>query len=176
MRRNIPFSKLIKALIAWSLVALVFVALYSYRFEFSALKDRILGEINPSSARVSESGKLVINISQDGHFYLDVTINRTPVRFMIDTGASDIMLNKNDAARIGIKLKELNFTKAYQTANGTSFGASVTLDELELSGIKFHEIGASVNDANMGTSLLGMSFLRKFKRYEFYQDQLLLEM
>lgn len=174
-RKNFAYSKLFKALGIWSLVVLVCVILYSYRFEFSDLKNRILGEINPSMARLAEGGKLVINLSQDGHFYLDTKINGSFVRFMIDTGASDIVLNRDDAIRAGIDVENLRFNKVYQTANGRSFGASIILNELEVSGVKFYNVNASVNNANMGTSLLGMSFLRRFKRYEFYQDKLVLE-
>jgi aspartyl protease family protein len=174
-RRDFAYAKVFKYLAIWSLVGFLFIILYSYRFEFSDFKDRILGEINPSSARLGEEGKLTINIAQDGHFYLNLNINEVPVLFMIDTGATDIVISKRDAARIGINLQELNFNRVYQTANGKSFGAFTTLDEVEISGMKFYQINASVNSADMGTSLLGMSFLRRFKRYEFYQDQLILE-
>lgn len=174
-RRDFAYKKLFKALAIWGLIGFICVALYSYRFEFSDFKNRILGEINPSFARVNEGGKLVINLSRDGHFYLNVKINNQPIRFMIDTGASDIVLNKNDAQKIGINLSNLNFNKIYQTANGKSFGASITLDKVEIAEVIFYEISASVNNSNMGTSLLGMSFLRKFRRYEFYQDKLILE-
>jgi predicted aspartyl protease len=40
----------------------------------------------------------------------------------------------------------------------------------------FYDVPASVNSAEMGTSLLGMSFLRRFKKYEFYRDKLILSM
>jgi aspartyl protease family protein len=174
-RKNFAYSKLFKALGIWGFVVLVCIILYSYRFEFSDFKNRVLGEINPSSARFAEGGRLVINLSQDGHFYLNTKINGTAVRFMIDTGASDIVLNKSDAIRAGIDLKNLRFNRVYQTANGRSFGASTILDELEVGGVKFYRVNASVNDADMGTSLLGMSFLRRFRKYEFYQDKLVLE-
>jgi aspartyl protease family protein len=176
VRRNPNYSKILKNLAIWGVFGFVLVALYSYRFEFSDFKNRILGEINPNTARISDKGKLIINLSKDGHFYLNIKINNTPIRFMVDTGASDIVINKNDAKRIGINLKKLHFNKAYQTANGRAFGASIILKELEISGVKFQDIPASVNSADMGVSLLGMSFLRKFRRYEFYQDKLILEL
>ena len=116
----------------------------------------------------------MINLSQDGHFYLNVKINNVPVRFMIDTGASDIVLNLDEAKRVGIDVKKLRFDKTYQTANGKSFGAMVVLDEITVADVIFRKVSASVNSAEMGTSLLGMRFLRQFKKYEFYQDKLVL--
>lgn len=173
-RRDFAFSKIFKYLGIWSAVALVAIIFYSYRYEFSDFKNRILGEINPTAARTNESGELVINLSQDGHFYMDVIVNGVAMRFMIDTGASDIVIGVADAKKIGLDPKKLVFNKPYRTANGTSWGASITLRELEVGNIKFRNVAASVNNADMGMALLGMSFLRQFKKYEFYRDQLIL--
>ncbi len=174
-RRDFAYAKMFKYFAIWSLVGFIFVILYSYRFEFSDFKNRILGEINPSSARL-ESDKLIINLADDGHFYIDAKVKNQTIHFMIDTGASDMVLSKNDAEKIGVQEADLEFNKSYQTANGKVFGASIAIDEMEFSGVKFYNVNASVNGGEMGNSLLGMNFLRKFKRYEFYQDQLILEL
>lgn len=173
-RRDLPFATIFKYLAIWSVVGLFFVALYSYRFEFVDFKNRIIAEINPSAAQVNNLGELEINLAKDGHFYIDVEINDVAVHFMIDTGASDIVLSLKEAKRLGIKLEKLTFNKLYQTANGKSWGANVTLDKLQVGDAVFHNVQASINNADMGTSLLGMSFLRKFKKYEFYRDRLVL--
>lgn len=172
--RRLPFGKTLKYLGIWSAVALVVISLYSYRYEFFDFKNRILGELNPSKARVNAENQLVIKLSDDGHFYVNSYINSKPVRFMVDTGASDIVLNIDDAKKIGINLNNLVFNKRYQTANGTSFGANVVLDKFVIGNVEFSNITASVNEADMGTSLLGMSFLRNCKKYEFYRDSLIL--
>lgn len=173
-RREMKFTKALKYLAAWGFIAIIMVALYAYRFEFSDFKNRILGEINPQKP-IGQNGKIIINIAQDKHFYLNAKINGKTIRFMIDTGASDIVLNLNDAKEIGINVERLSFNKPYQTANGVIFGASTVVEEIEIAGVKFYGVKASVNKANLGVSLLGMSFLREFKRYEFYQDKLILE-
>lgn len=172
-RKNFPLKTVLKYSSYWLLVLLVFVALYSYRFEFSSFKNRILGELNPSRIQ-SSKGQMVINLSKDGHFYVNLEINNQPIKFMIDTGASDIVISINEAKRIGINVDNLNFNKIYQTANGKSFGASINLDKVQFGNATLHNIKASVNNGDMGTSLLGMSFLRLFTKYEFYQDKLIL--
>lgn len=173
-RKDISFSKILKYLAIWSLIGFVAIALYSYRYEFSDFKSRIAGEINPSAAQVTNSGEIIIRASEDGHFYINTKINGSAVRFMIDTGASDITLTKIDAEKAGINLKTLQFNKAYQTANGVSYGAFCILKKFEIDEAVFYDVKASVNSAEMSTSLLGMSFLRQFKKYEFYQDKLAL--
>lgn len=175
-RREMTLKKIFKYLLVWSLVAFGAIVLYAYRFEFGDFKTRISGEINPSSAQLNQQGQLVINISDDSHFYVKLLINKVPVLFMIDTGASDIMISIKDANKIGINTNNLIFNRPYQTANGRSFGASVKLKEIEIAGIKFKDINASVNEGDMGVALLGMSFLRRFSKYEFFQDRLVLTM
>ncbi len=172
-RRELAISKILKYLAIWSGVIISLIALYGYRYEFTDFKNRLSAEINPANPQITKSGEIVINISQDGHFYVNARINGNEIRFMVDTGASDIAINMNDARKIGINTKSLIFNKRYQTANGVSWGAGVTLDEMEISNVKFNNIAASVGN-NMGVSLLGMSFLKQLKKYEFYQDKLVL--
>ncbi len=173
--RKINIKQSIKYLLIWSGVALVAIALYSYRFEFTDLKNRVLGELSPASARQDAGGRLVINMSQDGHFYVNTRINNRMVRFLIDTGASDVVLNLKDARKIGLDPKKLQFNKRYNTANGVVLGASVKLEEVSLGGVIFYNVDASVNSANLDISLLGMDFLKKFRRYEFSRNRLILE-
>lgn len=173
-RREIALSKALKYLALWAMIALVAVGLYAYRYQFGDFKDKMLGAFNPTAVRTSDNGEMIINLSSDGHFYIDVKINNVPMRFMIDTGASDIVIDKNQAQKLGINLQDLAFNKRYQTANGVSFGASVILQQVQVGDVKFNNIAASVNSAQLGTPLLGMSFLRQFRKYEFYQDRLLL--
>ncbi len=173
-RRQIALSQALKYLAAWTIIAFIGVGLYAYRYEFSGFKNRMLMALNPSAARVEDNGQIVVNLSRDDHFYIDVKINGKSVHFMIDTGASDMVLNAHEAEKVGINLQKLKFDKRYETANGTAYGASVQLQKVEVGGVEFNDISASVNSAEMGVSLLGMSFLRQFKKYEFYQDRLVL--
>lgn len=173
-RKEMSLKKIVKYFLIWSLIGLIIIALYAYRFEFNNFKERISGEINPTSAQLNQQGQLIINISDDSHFYVKILINKKPILFMVDTGASDIVLNLQDALKIGVNPKNLIFNRQFQTANGRVLGASIILKEVEISGIKFKDVKASVTNGEMGVNLLGMSFLRRFGKYEFYQDRLIL--
>lgn len=173
-RKAMNVSQVLKYLGIWSGIGIILIALYSYRYEFADFKNRILGEINPSFAQLNKDSQIVINSSQDGHFYIDAKINGADVRFMVDTGASDIAINLKDAQRIGIDTRNLTYNLRYQTANGISSAAGIKIDELEIANIKFKNLSASVNNGEMGSSLLGMSFFRQLKKYEFYRNKLIL--
>jgi aspartyl protease family protein len=173
-RRSISASQALKYGAWWVGIGFVMVAIYAYRFEFRDFKNRILGELNPTTARLNDDGQMVIDIASDGHFYLDVKINDRPIRFMIDTGASSITIDIDQAQKLGINTKNLVFNRRFETANGVVYGADVKLEKFTIGNVEFDDLHASVNGVKLGTPLLGMSFLRKFKKYEFFQDKLIL--
>lgn len=150
----------------WLVIILTLVMLYSYRYEFSDLKERLIATLSPASAVTDEDGSISFRVSQDGHFYINTEVNGKSVRFMVDTGASDIVLDKATAKKIGINLDDLKYTKIYSTANGTVRGAPVTLKTIQIDEFILRDVRASVNEADMEKSLLGMSFLENLEGYE----------
>ena len=171
---KLKISDLFKQIALWSLIVFATLIAYSFRFELYKIKERVIAELFPGKIMQISDNKIAIAISNDGHFYINIIMNHQPVNFMIDTGASDIALNLSDAKKIGIDVNNLSSFRRYQTANGSIMSGLTQVKEVELAGIKFYNVPASVNNSNMGTSLLGMSFLKRFKKYEFYQDRLVL--
>lgn len=173
-RGNMPALRALKYFSIWAAIALSVIIIYSLRFNFIDFKNRVIGEINPSYVQYNSANKITINMSYGNHYYANVKINNKNIKFLIDTGASDIVLNLADAKKIGINLQDLIFNKPYQTANGISYGATIILQNVKFGDLELKNVRASVNKSNMGVSLLGMSFLSKFRKYEFYQNQLIL--
>ena len=176
--KNITLVKLVKYIMIWLFMGLIILIIYSYRYELNDLKIRLASEISPSKPRIinqsNQKSPISINISNDRHFYLEAKINQKNVLFLIDTGASDISLSIADAKKIGIDVDNLKYNKIYQTANGNILGATVILKEIIIADRVFNNISASVNKANQGVSLLGMSMLTKFEKYEFHRNKLIL--
>lgn len=158
----------------WLVIILALVILYSYRYDFYDIKDRLVATLSPASAVTGEDGSLSFRVSQDGHFYINTQVNGKDVRFMVDTGASDIVLDPNTAKKIGINLRDLNYTKTYNTANGTVRGASISLKTIQIGDYTLKDVRASVNEADMDKPLLGMSFLEKLDGYEVKRGTLTL--
>lgn len=158
----------------WLTITLTLIIAYSYRYEFKSFTDRISGEINPSSARLGADGSIAINSSKGGHFYLNLQINGKNVRLLVDTGATDLTLSIADAKRVGINISDLVFDQIYHTANGISYGASTRLKNIRLADLEFMNVKAAVNQGEMSNSLLGINFLKKFRKYEFTNNKLIL--
>ncbi len=109
-----------------------------------------------------------------GHFVLAAMVNGTPVDFLVDTGASHVVLAPADAARLGLVPARLRYSERAQTANGDVGLAPVTLRELRIGQLSRQGVPAMVNAAPMGISLLGMSFLAGLEGWEAKGDRLLL--
>jgi aspartyl protease family protein len=172
--RQIKASKVLVQLLIWAVIILVILFIYSFRFDFANVKNRIAGELFPTKVTQINHRQIAISIANDGHFYIDIKLNSKPVRFMVDTGASDISLSLSDAKKVGIDTDNLTSFRRYQTANGTILSGLARVDQMEVANIRFNDVGVAVNDSDMGISLLGMSFLRRFDKYEFYEDRLIL--
>ncbi len=128
----------------------------------------------PSYSWTTSSGDIVIARNQDGHFYLTGKINDMMVKFMVDTGASDVALTREDAVKIGYDLSSLDYNRTYSTANGTSLAAPIILPNIEIANAKFQNIGAHVSQDALDISLMGMSLISKFKTFKIDKDLLIL--
>ncbi|MEL6965739.1 MAG: TIGR02281 family clan AA aspartic protease, partial [Pseudomonadota bacterium] len=77
------------------------------------------------------------------------------------------------AKRIGLKLSKSDFRHKARTANGTALFARATIREIHIGGIKVRHVPAAVlDDRALDTTLLGMSFLNRLKRFEFKGNRL----
>jgi aspartyl protease family protein len=96
-----------------------------------------------------------------------------PVEFMVDTGASSVVLTREDAQKLGIDPDTLVYLGTAQTANGIVRTARVTLDDVRLGDFTDPTLKAYVNDGDMGGSLLGMDYLGQF-HIEIAADRMVL--
>lgn len=119
-------------------------------------------QIVPGTARVSAT-EVDIPVAEDGHFYVKVGINGTPILFVIDTGASGIALTRADARKAGIDTGALVFTGQSQTANGVVPTASVRLESVELGEFRDQRVPAAVIGGDLDVSLLGMEYLSRYE-------------
>lgn len=165
-------SAMFKQAAIWIAIGLVLVVGYSFRFEMEEIKDRVVGEVAPQRGVADDSGAVTFRRSSDRHFRIEAVVDGVKLRFMVDTGASDVTLTPDDARRLGFDLRRLTFNRSYSTANGKVAGAPVRLGEVRVGPISLRNVRASVNGAPMGQSLLGMSFLDRLSSYEVRRDTL----
>jgi aspartyl protease family protein len=116
---------------------------------------------------------MVVGRSDGGAFFVMAEVNGSPVRFLIDTGSSEIVLSPADAARAHVN--SAGATLPSETANGVGYGAVATVDNLTVGPIRMRDVPVAVNRAPMSESLLGMSFLRRLESFEVRGDEMILK-
>ncbi|MBF0273363.1 MAG: TIGR02281 family clan AA aspartic protease [Magnetococcales bacterium] len=163
---------LVKSMGIWIGLLMILVLVYGVRHEWAELYQRFLAILIPQRGFSQDSGSWNVFKSADGHFYVEIMLNRTPIRMLVDTGASDMILTRSDARKIGLSPERLEYTRHYQTANGETRGAPVLLDEVRLGSLILHRMPASVLTGEAHESLLGMAFFKRLDSYEVKQDRL----
>lgn len=115
---------------------------------------------NQGLRAVAEGGitQVLLQRNRAGHYLADGQINGHPVRFLLDTGATNVALSARLAERLGLQLGASSLSR---TANGLVQTRSARLQRVNVSGIELYDIRASVLP-NMPDDevLLGMSFLQ----------------
>lgn len=97
--------------------------------------------------------------SGDGLYYVVARVNGTPVRFVLDTGATLVVLTAADAKRVGLAHAEDRMAESMETAGGVSAIQRVTLDRVKLAGHSVDDVDAAIVSTGLKTSLLGQNFL-----------------
>ncbi|KUF11952.1 retropepsin-like aspartic protease family protein [Pseudoponticoccus marisrubri] len=161
-------GKMAQHLAAWGLIFLGVIAAYG-------LWADIRQTVMPQQSVFAEEGRIELPRAPDGHYYVTLDVNGQPLRFVVDTGASAMVLTQEDAARAGLQQDELFFFSEAMTANGAVQTAPVTLDRVALGPVTDRNVRAYVNSGEMSQSLLGMSYLDRFARIEISGGKLVLE-
>lgn len=150
-----------KNLVIW-MVIIVVTAMFidSHR---DKLNNSFFSTFLPHKARIQNSGGgIEFTKSYDGHFYIQAQVNDKSITFLLDTGASDIVLSQKDALYAGINLHNIQDFKIYDTAKGQVKAGVVHIPQIKIGNFLVNDVQASVNTHSMSHSLLGMSFLRYF--------------
>jgi aspartyl protease family protein len=121
------------------------------------LEMRVLGVFQaPLEAGIS------VTVPPDGQgmYFVNGLINGFHVDFIVDTGATLISMNRNEAARIGVDYRLEGRPSESRTASGPTRVYLVTLNSVRVGDIELRNVPAAVHDGDFPEIiLLGNSFL-----------------
>ena len=126
--------------------------------------DRLEQQHNPnrqlsSSTTAGTIPEVRLQRNRYGHYVANGEINGQPVKFMLDTGATDVSIPVSVANRLGLKRGR---QVSYQTANGRIIAWQTVADEIRLGPLRLGPVRASINpNVKNDSVLLGMSFLKQ---------------
>ncbi len=135
-------------------------------------------ELTLAAAQASPAGwgdEVRISASPDRQYYVNAEVNRRSARFLVDTGASYVALRDSDARNAGIYTSYADYKYPVHTANGETKAAFVTIEEIEIEGLRLEGVKAFIlKDEQLAVNLLGMSFLSRLESVEARKGELVL--
>ncbi len=118
--------------------------------------------IEPTT-RINALGQVevVLESNRQGQYTLTGRINDVPAEFILDTGATDVVIPPGLAQASGL---QYGIKSQAMTANGLVSIYGTTINELSFGGITLYNVRASINPAmHESMVLLGMSALRQIE-------------
>lgn len=158
----------------WAAIVAMLALGAAYRDDLADVTDRVRLAFSGGTPVSVNPGEIAVPQNESGAYVVTGRVNGQKVRFMVDTGATDTVLSPEDARRIGVDVGALSFVREAETANGMGRSAPYQADHLEVGPIRLDGFEMAVNQAPMGVSLLGMTFLNRLESFEFRDRTLIL--
>lgn len=171
--RRLPLGHTLKVSLAWIVIFFLAFAAFAFRNEFSAfghrLKQEAFGDAQPAQG---EGGTVVIRRQDDGHYWVDASVNGQSARFLIDSGASKTTIDRELARRAGIETGMR--IDVVETANGTVTMRKGVAARLEVGTIVRSDWPISVSE-QPGLAVIGMDVLSSLRGWRVDGDTLVLQ-
>lgn len=173
--RRLPLGQVAKMALAWIAIFAALFAIFSFRFEFIQIWERMKADISGVSGQSVTGETIQVRRQDDGHYWLLVDVNKNPVRFMIDSGATTTAVNANTAKDTGIKVEANGYPIILSTANGRVTAQRGTVASLKVGNheLKEHQVVVSENFGDV--NVLGMNFLDSMQRWKVEANVMTLE-
>jgi aspartyl protease family protein len=170
--REINWGQKARHAAVWVAIVAVMAVAVAYRGEFEGVGEHLRTAFSGAYPVATGAHEMVVPQEDNGGFYVMAQINGQPIRFLIDTGASDTVLSPDDAHRLGLDAPGLAFSRLAETANGTGYGAPIIVGRLTIGSIEMTDMPMVINKAPMTMSLLGMSFLTRLESFQIRDRRL----
>jgi aspartyl protease family protein len=136
------------------------------------------GEKEPAKVEAAQAGErkeTVLERESNGHFYTHAKVNdRELIHFVVDTGATVVVLTVDDARRLGIPVNPAEFTIVGEGVSGPVRGKDIRLDSVEIDGKRVEDVQAAILEGS-NLSLLGQAYLSRMGEVEMSGDYMVLK-
>lgn len=157
---RLPLGKTMKMASAWVAIFAVGFAIFSFRSEFMAIGSRLKSEAIGAPIQAGE--ELRIPMAEDGHFWVEASVNGHQEPFLVDSGASYTTISRQTATEAGVKTGMR--VAMVETANGIVQMRKARADQFSVGAIQRNDFPIQVNDHADG-NVLGMNFLSSLESW-----------
>ncbi len=164
--RRLPLGYVAKAAFAWIAIFAALFAIFSFRFEFVAIWERVKADILGTAGQSVSGDEIAIRRQDDGHYWLQVDVNGKPVRFMIDSGATTTAVNADTARETSIEVDADGYPVILDTANGRVTAKRGVIQLLKIDTLEIPQHKVVVSESFGDTNVLGMNFLDSIQSWK----------
>jgi aspartyl protease family protein len=161
--RRLPLSYVAKAGLAWIAIFAALFAIFSFRFEFIGIWERVKADISGTAGQSISGEAIELRRQDDGHYWIMVDINGKPVRFMVDSGATMTAINAITARDAGIEAD--GYPIILSTANGRVAAKRANVQSLVVGPHRIENHPVVVSESFGDINLLGMNFLNSMQSW-----------
>ena len=167
---RLPIGKTLKMLLTWVVIFGVAFALFTFRSEFSAFGAKLKAEATGTPIESGEEYRIAMR--DDGHFWVNASVNGQDATFLVDSGASITTISPDlaTAAKVetGIRVSQV------ETANGDVQMPVAKAARFDVGPIARTDFTIHVNSAD-DTNVLGMNFLSSLASWRVEGNTLVLQ-
>jgi aspartyl protease family protein len=170
--RRLPLTYIAKAALAWIAIFAALFAIFSFRFEFISIWERVKADISGTAGQSISGEAIELRRQDDGHYWIMVDINGKPVRFMVDSGATMTAINATTAKEAGVEAN--GYPIILSTANGRVAAKRATVLSLVVGPHKIENHPVVVSESFGDVNLLGMNFLNNMQSWRVEANKMIL--
>ena len=171
--RRLPLGYVAKAGLAWIAIFATLFAIFSFRFEFIGIWDRVKADISGTAGQNISGEAIELRRQDDGHYWLTVDINSKPVRFMVDSGATTTAINATTAKEAGVEAD--GYPIILSTANGRIAAKRGVVRSLSVGPHSIENHPVVVSERFGDVNVLGMNFLNSMQSWRVESNMMVLQ-
>jgi aspartyl protease family protein len=166
---RLPLAKAAKMVLAWVAIFGVAFILFAFRDDFSSLGQRLRAEA--TGTPIASGDELRIPISEDGHYWVEASVNDHRARFLVDSGASITTVSRATADAAGLQTGMQ--VAQVETANGTVVMRRAEAQRFRVGDIERRDFAVFINPRD-GVNVVGMNFLSRLSSWRVEGNYLVL--
>ncbi|MCC5611761.1 TIGR02281 family clan AA aspartic protease [Nostoc sp. CHAB 5834] len=157
--RRLPMGQVAKMALAWVAIFAAFFAIFSFRFEFATIWERVKSDFAGTAGQTISAEAIELKRQDDGHYWIKVEVNGNPVNFMIDSGATTTAMNASSASDAAVEVDTSGYPIIISTANGRVTAKRGVAQLMEIGPHRMTNHRVVVSESFGDTNVLGMNFL-----------------
>ena len=164
--RRLPLGHVLRLALIWVAIFAVLLGLFTWAKEQGYIAGDALMEAEIQSPPLPPTARTVgqalrIPVAADGHYWIEATINGTPARFLIDSGASVTALSEATARAAGLNIDSSGQGVTMLTANGRVTARQSNIATLAVGPIRASDLPVVVSPAFGEVNVIGMNLLSR---------------